>query len=757
MPTLTGVTKYFAKAKEGFTTTLAGTAASGATSVTLASSTGYTNGDTVVLVVDPGNSSKQVLTGQINTSTNVVSGVKWTEGTNTSHTSGATVVDYVTATHWDMLATGILNSLNTDGSLKQVFDVTAPTYGALGDGTTDDTVAIQAAITAAIAAGGGTVYFPSGKTFKVTGAGLSIDPSTLTNPLRLIAYGAKISYETGTGDCFTILTNIAAADVQHAERSVHMEGFHIMGSSAASSGLRVKATFCTFRNMVFEDFTATTSQKAAVILDALFHFWVEECHFENLEIKNTGNGICFISRDESAGTPASLENNYFTNIHVWVAVAGGKGIYGVGLGASTICLMSRCAFYGSVIHIVNVANVVCYDFTLCAVEGVVLISPSADIFTSAATSTGIKYTYTSVLTVLGWTEYPAATLTNTNSGGGNILYMGNGAAANLFRIDKVGNVVAPSLTMLGDIYDANGLKVLEIVETASAVNNLVVQNSATANAPTLKVSGSDATISLNIAPKGSAGTVVILDANFNELAIFGGATASAVNESTFKNAATGGKPSLQATGGDTNIGYDISSKGTGAVTLWSGAIARELAIFADVASAVNQVQISPSATGNAVKVEATGDDSNVALNLISKGTKEIQFNGTDVSGAWITWSPTLTNVTVGNGVTNYAKYKQIGKVVHFRLKFTLGTTSSIGGTITISLPVTANADYANSEEQFNASVTLADAGVNTYMGGVMWASSTTVTLRAWNAAIHMGVNRLLPGTWTIRSSVGGVI
>ncbi len=55
-------------------------------------------------------------------------------------------------------ATGATGPAGPAGPGYAVFDVTA--YGAVGDGTTDDGPAIQAAILAAVAAGGGRVYFP---------------------------------------------------------------------------------------------------------------------------------------------------------------------------------------------------------------------------------------------------------------------------------------------------------------------------------------------------------------------------------------------------------------------------------------------------------------------------------------------------------------------------------------------------------------------------------------------------------------------
>lgn len=64
-----------------------------------------------------------------------------------------------------------------------IFDVMQ--YGAVGDGVTDDTAAIQNAINGAIAAGGGIVYFPPGMTYRVS-------MLNIQHGLTIDGYGATI-------------------------------------------------------------------------------------------------------------------------------------------------------------------------------------------------------------------------------------------------------------------------------------------------------------------------------------------------------------------------------------------------------------------------------------------------------------------------------------------------------------------------------------------------------------------------------------
>lgn len=73
------------------------------------------------------------------------------------------------------------------------------------------------------------------------------------------------------------------------------------------------------------------------------------------------------------------------------------------------------------------------------------------------------------------------------------------------------------------------------------------------------------------------------------------ATSSAVNEVTLANAATGNNPALSATGDDTNVGIDITPKGTGEMDVTASFMT---GIFADKVSAIGN-------TGTAQTITAT--------------------------------------------------------------------------------------------------------------------------------------------------------
>lgn len=271
---------------------------------------------------------------------------------------------------------------------------------------------------------------------------------------------------------------------------------------------------------------------------------------------------------------------------------------------------------------------------------------------------------------------------------------------------------------------------------------------------------------------------LIADTNGNEEIIFT-TTASAVNEITVANAATAGKPTISATGGDTNISLNLVPKGTGTVqanavdvvttsgtqtltnkTLTTPQIAQinsttgnlAATTHEGVASAVNYVRLLNSATGNAVSVGAGGTDTNIVLNLFSKGSGVVTANGievatttatqtltnktlstgtlvgastTDLSAAWVSYTPTwtavTTNPTLGNG-TIAAAYMKIGKTVHFRVKVTFGTTTTLGsGAYGLTLPTPAN-----SAVDVDGGVLVRTSGGSRTVG-ISWQASTTET------------------------------
>lgn len=139
------------------------------------------------------------------------------------------------------------------------------------------------------------------------------------------------------------------------------------------------------------------------------------------------------------------------------------------------------------------------------------------------------------------------------------------------------------------------------------------------------------------------------DGNGNEVARIS-ATASAVNDLTLVNAATGNRPRLQASGDDTNISPAVRAKGTGGVVLEDGNGNEVVVAESGVASAVNEVGITNAATGNGPTVAARGGDTDVDLNLSGKNAGRVRIRGalslpddltpTGLSGDQDNYSPT---------------------------------------------------------------------------------------------------------------------
>jgi hypothetical protein len=148
----------------------------------------------------------------------------------------------------------------------------------------------------------------------------------------------------------------------------------------------------------------------------------------------------------------------------------------------------------------------------------------------------------------------------------------------------------------------------------------------------------------------------VIDTNGNEL-LKVSATASAVNELTLANAATGGAPVLSATGGDTNIGIGLTPKGTGGVVFPAGAVgtpsitttgdtntgiffpAADTIAFAEGGAESMRIDasgnmglgVTPSAWGSSDKAIdiGGGNQSSISANLAGAFATNAYFNGTD--------------------------------------------------------------------------------------------------------------------------------
>lgn len=211
---------------------------------------------------------------------------------------------------------------------------------------------------------------------------------------------------------------------------------------------------------------------------------------------------------------------------------------------------------------------------------------------------------------------------------------GNGFRIAIKKVDSSGNSV---------ITDANGSETIDGALTSTLSTQYDTDN--------IICNGSNWFSFLNI---GNPTTLV--DSNGNESIILT-STASAVNEFTIVNAATGNAPQLKASGGDTNIDVKLTPKGTGSTVLATGPLKLGSNTVLQEATSSQQGQLRLyEDTDNGSNYAGFGAAASIAANIMwtlpsADGTSG-QYMKTDGSGTLSFASPKVIQYVLATSSTD---------------------------------------------------------------------------------------------------------
>lgn len=463
-------------------------------------------------------------------------------------------------------------------------------FGATGDNATDDTTAIQAAVTAAHTFGR-KLYFPDGN-YVITSA------FDVTVPMLIHGQSAaatSIINRNGASGIFTVHSDRVHFEDIYFQQQASIETVttsqvkairYISGNAGTVrrcyfAGWYISATFEGCSNVIVRDNFFSRAVK--------YNLWLE-----NSILPDSGDQVV-------SGNSFWLGGSYNTESHIYQVSAGG------------LRLVDNKVLQGQI------------GITLATRDGV---------GTSILVIVGNSFEYQSLSAIKLTNEGPSNTGTFCK-----VLVNGNQFSASLNTAPTI-NLVPPATGLLWSVrisdniisggtttaihaeavddlsIDANHFYTHSTgIEITSTVTNLHIGPTNTFTSVTTPISNAATSV-----------TDTLLDQKYGKPVLGLSATAAnPVNIVRIKSNAAGGAPSINANGNDTNIHLLLVPKGS------------------------NYVQIYSSATPT---LSAAGPTADNDLNLLSTGTGKVKANGVEV--VTLTGTQTLTNKTLTSPTINTA-------------------------------------------------------------------------------------------------------